>query len=121
MTLTALPITSAGRFSPRGPLGIGLLLLCALDAPFLAVNLPFEIGLDASTLLVGLREAPFCLGDYHVGRGGWPAVGRIRLTSWSLGQWCHLFFEVLQHNRKVEEIFLNPKHFGVAFGAVGAQ
>jgi hypothetical protein len=23
MTLTAAPITSAGRFSPRGPLGIG--------------------------------------------------------------------------------------------------
>jgi hypothetical protein len=54
----------AGRFSPFGPLGMKLLLLDALDAPFLAGNLPFEISLDASALLVGLREASFGLGDY---------------------------------------------------------
>jgi hypothetical protein len=27
ITLTAAPITSAGRFSPLGPLGIGMLML----------------------------------------------------------------------------------------------
>ncbi len=64
ITFTALPITSAGRFSPRGPLGIGLLLLGALDAQSLADNFPLGISLDASALLVGLCEAPLGLGDY---------------------------------------------------------
>ncbi len=65
ITFTALPITSAGRFSPRGPLGIGFLLLGALDAQPLADNLPHGISLDASALLVGLREALLGLGDYR--------------------------------------------------------
>ena len=53
-----------GGFSPRGPLGIGLLLLGALDAQSLADNLPHGIGLDARALFVSLREAQLGLGDY---------------------------------------------------------
>jgi hypothetical protein len=74
ITRTALPITSAGRFWPCGPLGIGLVLLGALDPPFLAGNLPFGISLDASALLVGLREASLGLGDYLANWGGWLMV-----------------------------------------------
>ena len=65
---------------PLGPLGTGLLLLGALvllgalDAPFLARNLPFGISLDASALLVGLREASLGLGDYLAIWGGWLMV-----------------------------------------------
>src|SRR5258708_6386157 len=89
ITFTALPITSAGRFSPLGPLGIGL-LLGALDAQSLAGNLPFGISLDASALLVGLREASLGLGDYLAIWGGWLMVslltiGHARLASWPLG------------------------------------
>src|SRR6266481_1578329 len=41
---------------PRGPLGIGLLLLGALDARLLANNLPHGISLDARALFLGIRE-----------------------------------------------------------------
>jgi hypothetical protein len=47
MTLTAFPITSAGRFWPRGPLGIaktlfgGHLLNCFLQAFDLAFDCPY--------------------------------------------------------------------------------
>jgi hypothetical protein len=51
-----------------------LVLLGALDAPFLARNLPFGISLDASALLVGLREASLGLGDYLAIWGGWLMV-----------------------------------------------
>jgi hypothetical protein len=72
--LIAAPITSAGRFWPCGPLGIGLLFLGALDAPLLAGNLPFGISPNAGALLVGLREASLGLRDYLAGRGGWLMV-----------------------------------------------
>jgi hypothetical protein len=63
--MLALPTRSAGRFSPHGPSGVGLLLLGALDAQSLADNLPPGISLDACALFVGLRETPLGLGDYR--------------------------------------------------------
>jgi hypothetical protein len=71
ITFTALPITSAGRFSPCGPLGIGLLLLGELDALLLAGNLLDGVSLNAVALLVGLCEASLCLRDYLAVWGGW--------------------------------------------------
>ncbi len=54
-------------------------LLGALNAIFLAGNLPFGISLDARPLLVGLRKASIGLRDYLAGRGG---VRRLSLDDW---------------------------------------
>jgi hypothetical protein len=42
----------------------GLLLLDALGARLLARNFPFRIGLNASALFIGFREASLSLRDY---------------------------------------------------------
>jgi hypothetical protein len=52
MTWTALPITSDGRFSPRGPSGIGHSHPLTLSCRFLGCCLPQTAGIDLPVLLI---------------------------------------------------------------------
>src|SRR5438270_4387927 len=96
---------AARRFSPRGPLGLGPLLLGALDAQSLADNLPHGISLNACALFVGLCEAPLCLRDYLAFGGG---VRRLSLND------C---FAPIRHARSCA--MLPAKHIGTS--AAGRQ
>lgn len=66
------------RSRSRAPSGLGL--PGTLDAPSLAKHLPFQVGLYAGALLVGLCEASLRLCDYRTVRGTGPLVfvARIR-------------------------------------------
>ena len=82
MTVTALAITSTGRFSLRGPLGTGL--LGSPSALLLAGNFPFGVGLNASALFIGLRETSLGLRDDLAVRET-PVLVLVMLHAWQYG------------------------------------
>jgi hypothetical protein len=72
---------------PWSPLGIGFLRPWTFSAPLLADHLALRIGLDASALLIGLREASISLRDYlAIREGDWLAASYLPMGHFSIHQ-----------------------------------